>query len=473
MEEMSTDAKVRLQLGVWNELGGPSGTIEDFVELRSSRTARSISSNVAETTGNVELDLSSGKAAGLLGSSFDHLLIHIVCPGIEGRRDGFWCKVRLGEEYAREAYYESDRRSHNFLVPISLLASNEARTLTVSATLNHEDEGPPVDFALNIQVAACRQQSLFSSIARSSVFVFSTARSGSTWLGSEILCWGKGARVVDEPGYGMLFAPLQWDAERYFDLAECNYYIRSGLAYETGLKPRSLPREIAVFDRANAELQGPSGLFNIAYQQHFRRMVRSAILEHAIDVWGVSGYRRLVFKMPNESHAADFIAAALPEARIIHLVRDGRDVLSSRFGSFGSEILSATKNEALRKYAVSFFSHFWNFQNDIISDACSAHAPERAMFIRYEDLRQDLRSSVFKLYEWIGASLTDQQIETLVKDVSLENAPRDEVGYGKRRGDGTVGRFNAIFSGEEIKLMNKIMGPSLTRYGYSVQDEIA
>lgn len=280
----------------------------------------------------------------------------------------------------------------------------------------------------------------------------------------------------------MMFAPIRWDAERFFDLPRCNTYIPSGLEYETGVKRRTILRDfsgagqpvnseanrynVSVFDRYNAGLQGPAGLFNPAYREHFCQMIRSAIIEHAIDVWGVRHFTRIVFKMPNESHAADFILEAMPEAKVIHLIRDGRDVMSSQFGRFGSGVLSQVPNAELRRHAISFYSHFWNFQNDIIADACRHHASERTMFVRYEDLRQDLSGFVCKIYKWLGNPLTEENITALVRAVDLANAPSDEVGYGKRRGDGTVGRFKSIFSDEEIELMNSIMGPVLARYGY-------
>jgi len=41
--------------------------------------------------------------------------------------------------------------------------------------------------------------------------------------------------------------------------------------------------------------------------------------------------KNIIIKEPNGSFAADVIAECLPDSKIIVLIRDGRDVLDSRF----------------------------------------------------------------------------------------------------------------------------------------------
>src|ERR1019366_4056155 len=108
-----------------------------------------------------------------------------------------------------------------------------------------------------------------------------------------------------------------------------------------------------------------------------------------LNEWGLIDYRNVVFKMPNESHAADVIMRAFPRSFMIFLMRDGRDVMKSRFSPFASPTLAETTDPRMRLHAIAFWSHFWNFQVDIIHSAFSAHPPQRSLFVRYEDLPRD------------------------------------------------------------------------------------
>jgi hypothetical protein len=265
-----------------------------------------------------------------------------------------------------------------------VLAANPFPVITVAPHSGTGGAGQEMP-SLLVSATVCTIAELYASVAEKSIFVFSTARSGSTWLSTDILCGDANGRCLDEPGYGMLFAPMQWDAERFFNIANNDCYIPSGLDYETSQRERKMLRGWPIFERLYARLQGPSALFNPAYRGRLRQMIRTALIEHAIENWGLLDFERFVFKMPNESQAADLILDALPEARAIHLVRDGRDVMSSRFSAFASGVLSTTNDANLRLYAIAFYSHFWNFQNDIIAEACMRHDPERVLVVRFED----------------------------------------------------------------------------------------
>jgi hypothetical protein len=217
---------------------------------------------------------------------------------------------------------------------------------------------------------------------------------------------------------------------------------------------RTLDRETHILNRMNFDL--------------FHRLLRDCVLEHVLNEWGVRHYNRLVFKMPNDSHAADFIMRAFPRSRMVFLMRDGRDVLRSRFTPFASATLAETSNSELRRYAISFYSHFWNFQIDIIRSAYEAHDPDLRHFVRYEDLRSDPVRHIGELLTRIDMELPPQELEQLVHDVTLENLAPELRGPDKQRQEGRISGYRRTFSPEEIDLMNSIMGENLQRYGYAL-----
>lgn len=399
----------------------------------------------------------------------DVLVVNISCPALA---DLPGLTIQVGVEVRGRkkliGWLSQDRRTHAFLLDRHELGGIEH---TVQVAIEPSDTSfPDAVSRLRLAMFAAEREQIVASLAGDTVFVFSTARSGSTWLGTDILGWKHRSRIVDEPGFGSLFAPLRWDAERFFNVQDLDYYIPAEPAMSLfGFSDLPIPEtRLPLFSRANEYPSGPSSFIHKAYRGNFNFTVRNWILSNIISEWGVIDYDKVIVKSPNESHGADVILEAMPDARAIHLIRDGRDVMSSRFGAFGSGILANSQDPALRRHAIAFYSHFWNFQNDMIHYACARHDPNKVLRIRYEALRAAPIDRILELFGWLGWSLPENEHDSLLNHIDLANAPPGEVGFGKRRGDGTMGRFRSLFSADEIDLMNRIMGPVLQRYGYEI-----
>jgi hypothetical protein len=380
--------------------------------------------------------------------------------------------VSIGAEQLLTVQYWKQYSSHQCIIPLGSFHQENTEVEVVAVPV--DDAGKEVSpapedgpvFILNLAFVDKRE--IWKSLERRSIWLFSTARSGSTWVGTDVLCWHHRARPVDESGVGRMFAPISWDAERFFELANRSAPYESGFDYEVGAKRRT-GVGAAPFERVFRNMDQDLKFLNRTNFNLFHRMLRDCALEHILNEWGVKHDRRLVFKMPNDSHAADFIMRAFPESFMVFLMRDGRDVLRSRFSEFASGVLAKSESESLRRYAVAFYSHFWNFQIDIIRSAYEAHNPDLRYFVRYEDLRSDPTSGIGHLLEHIGMKLPPEELEALVRDVTLENMPPETRGPDKPRQDGKIGGFLKTFSAEEIELMNGIMGDNLKRYGYSLE----
>src|SRR6185503_705654 len=106
---------------------------------------------------------------------------------------------------------------------------------------------------------------------------------------------------------------------------------------------------------------------------------------------------------------------------MILLMRDGRDVMKSRFSPFASAMLARSTDPELRVHAIAFWSHFWNFQVDIIRSAFSSHPPERSLFVRYEDIRRDTLDELRVIFDRIGVSMPDDELAELVARTTLEH----------------------------------------------------
>jgi hypothetical protein len=310
------------------------------------------------------------------------------------------------------------------------------------------------------------------TLARNSIWVYSTARSGSSWLALDVLCWDQLTRPMDEPGFGSMFAPIEWDAERFYDLPSRPAHFPSGLDYEKGVLVREGTFGVTPFERSYIFARQENKIWNLRNWHVYIDLLRETVFQNVLNEWGVMGYERLVFKMPNDSHAADVIMQAFPDSFMIFLMRDGRDVMKSRFSPFASKKLAETDDSELRRYAIAFYSHFWNFQVDIMKSAYAAHAPERKLLLRYEDIRREPFKYFRNMFNRVGAPMSDDQLAAMIEATTLEKMPEDQKGPDKPRQTGQVGRFGDTFTADEISLMEAIMGPNLEQFGYDLCNPI-
>src|SRR6202035_1697457 len=124
------------------------------------------------------------------------------------------------QQFGKRLYHRWYTR-HQFLIPLPLFRGEEREILLNAVPVRN---GIPTEDQPNytIELWLISQPRLWTRLERGAVWVFSTARSGSTWLTNDLLCADLRARPVDEPGIGRMFAPLQWDAERFFDAGTRN-----------------------------------------------------------------------------------------------------------------------------------------------------------------------------------------------------------------------------------------------------------
>jgi hypothetical protein len=356
---------------------------------------------------------------------------------------------------------------HQYIVSTQLLFE-DFNVLTLNARRISGDGEAPHFF---VRLFYAQRDRLLRTLESNSIWLFSTARSGSTWLSQDLLCGARDVRPMDEPGIGRMFAPFDWASERMYNLPEISSYVESGLDYETGSRSRDNPDILPPFERAFIYAGRENQIGSAQNWNLYLDVLKETVFRHVLNEWGLLDYRNVVFKMPNESHAADVIMQAFPGSFMIFLMRDGRDVMKSRFSPFASATLAETTDPQLRLYAIAFWSHFWNFQVDIVHSAFLAHSPQRSLFVRYEDLRRDTIDELRVVFDRVGMSMADDELAELVSRTTLEHLPADQRGPDKPRQEGQIGNYASVFSPREIELMEAIMGPNLRRFGYELHTE--
>jgi hypothetical protein len=179
------------------------------------------------------------------------------------------------------------------------------------------------------------------------------------------------------------------------------------------------------------------------------------------------------------------IGRLFPRARIIHLVRDGRDVAVSGVMHWltkdveGMSELQRRRRAAVRGNAGSAIDRFfaddeivrwathWREPIDAIADA--GRSLERIV-IRYEAMSADLAHELRRICEFLGVSAADESLEPC-----LEASTFERMSGGRRRGDdapgahvrkGVVGDWRRYFTARDAALFDRVAGEALTDWGY-------
>uniref|UniRef100_A0A8C3BSZ1 Sulfotransferase n=1 Tax=Cairina moschata TaxID=8855 RepID=A0A8C3BSZ1_CAIMO len=119
-------------------------------------------------------------------------------------------------------------------------------------------------------------------------------------------------------------------------------------------------------------------------------------------------------------------AQCLPEAEIIYVTRNPKDVLVSyyHFSKFITTLeevpdfnIFMERFLAGKVLASSWFDHVAGWYG---------HAEDfNILFLTYEDMKKDLRSAVLKICNFLGKKLSEEEIESVVRQATFENMKKD------------------------------------------------
>jgi hypothetical protein len=176
----------------------------------------------------------------------------------------------------------------------------------------------------------------------------------------------------------------------------------------------------------------------------------------------------LVIKEPHGSMGAPLLAEAVPESRLIFLVRDPRDVISSAIAA--SYIPTASDQSRRRKtveeHPVEFATaRTETYVRDIdhASKAFEAHGGPKA-FVRYEDLRADPLGTMKRIYSELDIPVDADRLARVVHSRTWENVPEEQKGPDKRRRKARPGGWKEDLTPGQVEAVERISAPLLERF---------
>jgi hypothetical protein len=278
------------------------------------------------------------------------------------------------------------------------------------------------------------------------VWIFGSGRSGSTWL-SLMMGDIEGHTLWGEPWVGALFG---------------NYYYR-------GVAERKHKTPHFIMGR---------------HRETWIGSIRHFVLDGAwanFPTLSEDGY--LIIKEPNGSIGAPLLMEALPESRMVLLVRDPRDVVASAMdarseGGWNYErnkqlYLEGRKKSSSRDpdaFAEGRAKRYLEGMGKA-KEAYDAHNGHKAL-VKYEDLRADALGTMKRMYSELGIEVNEGELAQVVQKHSWENIPEDKKGEGKFYRKASPGGWKDDLTPEQAQIVERVTAPLLEQlYPDGVQSE--
>jgi len=165
--------------------------------------------------------------------------------------------------------------------------------------------------------------------------------------------------------------------------------------------------------------------------------------------WGDKGPMN-VFVLPA-------LRAVFPDLNVIHIVRDGRDVVESFSRVFREELLPLAQHwvDAVRA-----------------AQAFGARHPAQYLEVRYEELVRQPHISMQSVATFLDIAFDEQMLRHHELDLRLGDVERHAHLQGVRQPvyQTAIGRWRTALDTRQIGELNRFLGPTLAALGYDAGD---
>lgn len=177
----------------------------------------------------------------------------------------------------------------------------------------------------------------------------------------------------------------------------------------------------------------------------------------------------IIEKCPKNALRVPYLKAIFPEAKIVHIVRDGRDVTCSLRPGL-SDGWNHLKPPNWKKYAgqplIERCAKTWR---DVISIALDDLAEVSHIQVKYETLITDAASVISRLSDYLDLRATDSMNDFAgkIQDTTAQSyQARNQRAWFRPDHRKRIGRWKENLSPAEKLRVSEILGPTLGRLGY-------
>ncbi|MEL6938734.1 MAG: sulfotransferase [Cyanobacteria bacterium J06598_1] len=163
-------------------------------------------------------------------------------------------------------------------------------------------------------------------------------------------------------------------------------------------------------------------------------------------------------KTPMHIRYVDRILSRFPEARVVEVIRDGRDVCASYKALAQQYAWASLGTDGVMRQWKDCIEHGERWRaNDSFS--------KRIQPIRYEHLSQDPRACLQQIFEFAALDWTAPQISATVEMADIRRVKDRAAGEYVRKG--AVGDWRQSLSAAELEICEAVAGSQLRLLGYT------
>jgi peptidoglycan/xylan/chitin deacetylase (PgdA/CDA1 family) len=309
------------------------------------------------------------------------------------------------------------------------------------------------------------------------VWIWTTARSGSTWL---LRMLSHPLKLVDsskdpEDSLGFV-APRAWQGAVDVIPVDTTFIANhllplAGAAdYNEDLAPVTFSAALGLGKQANYFF---SSMYEHAWRPEVRRMMLvrfHRLVERTAERYPVKSPLVLLKEVAG-AHAAPLVMSMFRRSKFVFLVRDGRDVVDSQTAANqpgGWLPVSGWKTPEERREFINRRARTWLGDVVSIERAFEAHPPELRRMVRYEDLLAAPAANLRPLVEWMGLRRSERWLDRAIEANAFESIAPERKGPTKFFRSATPGAWRRNMSQEEAATLETVMGDKLRELGYQV-----